>query len=50
MNDVERYISARKRRDPEFARGFESGYERFKARVLREQSQKKARPQGRPTR
>lgn len=30
MSDVEKYIKKRKKIDPEFAKGFESGYARFK--------------------
>jgi len=34
MDDLERYIEERKKRDPEFADGFEIGYEQFKIGVI----------------
>jgi len=34
MSDLEKYIRARKRRDKEFADGFEMGYEQFKIGVF----------------
>ena len=34
MSDLKRYASKRKQRDPEFAEGFESGYEQFKIGAL----------------
>ena len=34
MDDLERYIEKRKKRDPEFADGFEIGYEQFKIGVI----------------
>jgi HTH-type transcriptional regulator / antitoxin HipB len=37
MNDLKRYIQKRSKGDPEFAKGFESGYEQFKiGAVLRQ--------------
>jgi len=34
MSDLEAYIKMRKESDPEFARGFESGYQKFKIGVM----------------
>jgi HTH-type transcriptional regulator/antitoxin HipB len=34
MDDLERYIEKRKARDPEFADGFEIGYEQFRIGVI----------------
>ena len=34
MDDLERYIAERKKRDPEFADGFEIGYEQFKIGII----------------
>jgi len=34
MSDLQKYIHARKRRDKEFADGFETGYEQFKIGVF----------------
>ena len=34
MDDLERYIEARKARDPGFTDGFEIGYEQFKIGVI----------------
>ena len=34
MDDLESYIKERKARDPEFADGFEIGYEQFKIGVI----------------
>ncbi len=34
MDDLEKYIEERKKRDPEFADGFEIGYEQFKIGVI----------------
>ena len=30
MSDLQKYIDERKARDPEFEKGFDSGYEKFK--------------------
>lgn len=38
MSDLERYVKKRKRRDPEFAEGFEVGYSNFKVGVLLRQA------------
>ena len=42
MSDLQKYISKRKRRDPEFAEGFEAGYSNFKVGVLLKQAREKA--------
>ena len=42
MNDVEKYISKRKKKDPKFAQGFEEGYKEFKIGVLLKQAREKA--------
>jgi HTH-type transcriptional regulator/antitoxin HipB len=42
MSDLERYVKKRKRRDPEFAEGFEVGYSNFKVGVLLKQAREKA--------
>lgn len=34
MSDLKKYIEERKARDPEFAEGFDEGYENFKIGVL----------------
>ena len=34
MDDLDRYIEERKKRDKEFAEGFDEGYESFKVGVL----------------
>ncbi|MCY3022414.1 MAG: hypothetical protein NTW87_25825, partial [Planctomycetota bacterium] len=34
MSNLRKYVEKRKRRDPSFARGFESGYEEFKIGVM----------------
>jgi len=38
MSDLERYIKNRKRRDPEFAKDFETGYTEFKIGVMLRQA------------
>ncbi|MEK6322664.1 MAG: helix-turn-helix domain-containing protein [Acidobacteriota bacterium] len=42
MSDLQKYINKRKRRDPEFAQGFEVGYSNFKIGVLLKQAREKA--------
>lgn len=42
MSDLQRYIDARKARDPEFAEGFEEGYNNFKIGVLLRQAREAA--------
>jgi len=38
MDDLEKYIAKRKKRSPEFARTFESGYENFRIGFLLRQA------------
>ena len=42
MSDLQKYINKRKRRDPEFADGFDVGYSNFKVGVLLKQAREKA--------
>ena len=42
MSDLKRYIRKRKARDPEFAEGFDSGYEQFKVGVMLKQAREEA--------
>ena len=42
MSDLGRYADRRKRRDPEFADGLESGYAEFKIGVLLRQAREEA--------
>ena len=42
MNDLEQYIEKRKKKDSEFAKGFEEGYKEFKIGVLRKQAREQA--------
>ena len=42
MSDVERYITSRKKRDPDFAAGFEEGYRDFEIGVLLKQAREAA--------
>ncbi|MBL7218836.1 MAG: helix-turn-helix transcriptional regulator [Phycisphaerae bacterium] len=42
MSDVKKYIKKRKARDPEFAEGFDSGYEKFKIGVMLKQAREEA--------
>jgi adenine-specific DNA-methyltransferase len=42
MSDLQQYINKRKRRDPQFAKGFEVGYANFKVGVLLKQAREKA--------
>jgi HTH-type transcriptional regulator / antitoxin HipB len=42
MNDLQKYINKRKRRDSEFAEGFEAGYSNFKVGILLKQAREKA--------
>ncbi len=42
MSDVERYIEERRRRDPEFAEGFDAGFTDFKIGVLLRQTREAA--------
>jgi len=40
MSDLKKYIANRKRKDPVFAEGYESGYNDFKIGVLLRQARK----------
>lgn len=42
MSDLEKYINRRKRKDAEFAEGFEAGYSNFKVGVLLKQARERA--------
>ena len=42
MSDLEKYIKKRKRRDAQFAEGFEVGHSNFKVGVLLRLARKKA--------
>jgi HTH-type transcriptional regulator/antitoxin HipB len=42
VSDVQKYISKRKKRDPEFAADYEIGYEQFKLGVILRQARKDA--------
>ena len=42
MDDLDAFIEERKAEDPEFARGFELGYQKFKLGVLLRQAREEA--------
>ena len=42
MSDLKQYIKERKKKDKEFARGFEAGYEQFKIGVVLRQAREAA--------
>ncbi len=42
MSDLQKYIKKRKKRDPEFANGFDTGYEQFMIGVLLKQAREEA--------
>ena len=42
MSDLQKYIENRKRNDPQFAQGFEAGYEQFKIGVKLKQARLEA--------
>ena len=42
MNDLEKYIKKRKKRDPKFSEGFEEGYKEFKIGILLKQAREEA--------
>jgi len=42
MSDLDKYINKRRKTDPEFAHGFEAGYEEFKIGVLLKQAREQA--------
>lgn len=41
MNDLQQYIKDRKGRDPEFAKGYDVGYERFKIGAILKQERER---------
>ncbi|MCK4312765.1 MAG: helix-turn-helix domain-containing protein [Candidatus Cloacimonetes bacterium] len=42
MSDLQKYIAERKKRDPEFARNYDEGFEAFKLGVMLKQARKEA--------
>jgi len=42
MSDLQKYIAERKKRDPEFARNYDVGFEAFKLGVMLKQARKEA--------
>lgn len=42
MSDVQKYIKKRKKSDPEFAEGFDSGYEGFRIGAILRQAREEA--------
>jgi len=42
MSDLQKYIEIRKKKDPEFAESYDSGYEEFKIGVLLREARKKS--------
>ncbi len=42
MDDLERYLLKRRKIDPEFARNYAAGYEKFKVGVLLQQAREEA--------
>ncbi len=42
MSDLKKYITERKKKDKEFAKGFDEGYEQFKIGVMLRQAREKA--------
>ncbi len=42
MSDIQKYIKHRKRSDPEFAEGFDTGYEAFKIGAVLRQAREEA--------
>ncbi|MEW5980261.1 MAG: helix-turn-helix transcriptional regulator [Acidobacteriota bacterium] len=42
MSDVERFIAKQKKKSPEFAKDFESGYQEFKFSVMLRQARERA--------
>ena len=42
MSDLQKYIDIRKEQDPEFNKGFDSGYEQFKIGALLKQAREEA--------
>jgi len=42
MSDLQKYIKKRKGKDPDFARGFDSGYEEFKIGIILKMAREEA--------
>lgn len=42
MDDLEKYIEKRKKKDPQFAKSFEEGFEEFKIGVMLRQAREEA--------
>ena len=42
MNDLQKYISKRKKKDPDFAKGFEEGYKEFRIGILLKEAREQA--------
>lgn len=42
MSDLKKYINKRKKRDKEFSKGFEEGYEQFKIGIMLRQAREAA--------
>ncbi len=42
MDDLNKYISKRKKKDPKFAQGFDEGFEEFKVGVMLREAREKA--------
>ena len=42
MSDLKKYIKERKKRDKEFSKGFDEGYEQFKIGVMLREAREKA--------
>ena len=42
MSDLQKHIAERKKRDPEFARNYDEGFEAFKLGVMLKQARKEA--------
>ena len=42
MSDLQRYIEQRKKRDPEFAKDFDKGYQDFKIGIMLRQAREEA--------
>ena len=42
MSDLQKYIKKRKGKDPDFAKGFDSGYEEFKIGVILKMAREEA--------
>jgi len=42
MDDLDKYINERKKKNPDFAKKFDKGYEQFKIGVLLKQARKEA--------